>query len=54
MTGARRMTAEEREQVRSQKLYQKDKSELKFAGSYERIFPLTEHKILSGKNAWDL
>jgi hypothetical protein len=38
--GARRMTIEEREELRTQMLDEKDKYELKSCGGYERIYPL--------------
>lgn len=45
LTGVRRLTIEEKEQIRAKKLVYKDAYELKLKGSYERIFPLTEEQI---------
>jgi hypothetical protein len=45
--GARRLTLEEREDLRAQMLQQKDQYELKRCGGYERIFPVQEKQLQS-------
>ena len=40
LMGARRLTLEEREELRSQMLEEKDKYELRACGGYERIYPI--------------
>jgi hypothetical protein len=45
--GTRRLTLEEREELRAQMLEQKDQYELKRCGGYERIFPVLGKLIQS-------
>lgn len=45
LKGGKRMTVEEREQVRTDQLRRKDLSELQSCGDYERIFPLSDRSL---------
>lgn len=42
LQGMRRLSIEEKEQIRQKKLSFKDKYEYRLRGAYERIYPLTE------------
>lgn len=47
LQGMRRLSIEEKEQIRQKKLSFKDKYEYRLRGAYERIYPLTEEQIQS-------
>ena len=49
----RRLTLEEREQLKIKKLQFKDKYELRLKGGYERIYPLTEDQPQSIQQRYD-
>lgn len=51
LQGVRRLTLEEREEIRAKRLRLKDKHELQYAGGFERIFPLPEAETDGSESA---
>lgn len=49
MQGIRRLTLEEREQLKIKKLSFKDKYEMRLRGDYERIYPLPDEELTGKK-----
>lgn len=51
LIGAKRITLEERELLRTKKIKLKDKHELQYSGNFERIYPVPADELAKSERA---